>query len=218
MPMEKAEKYGMNALDTSELIAIVLRTGQPGCPITTMTAELMRRNENKLKVLERRSRDELMTLPGIGRVKAFQIEAVLEIMRRYNREKLGDRILMKSSRDIFNYMRDIAARENVENIWLLLLNRANGLLDCKTVSKGGTTATIFDLKTILREVLITPGVEAVVMVHNHPSGNLRPSTQDDQITKMLADGCKFLGIKFVDHVIVTADHFYSYADEGRLEV
>lgn len=216
LPMEKAEKYGMKALEPSELLAIILRTGQPGFPITKMTADLMGRNENKFKVLERRCREELMTIPGIGRVKAFQIEAVLEIMRRYNMEKLGDRVVIKNSNDIFLYMRNEAARHNIEKIWILLLNRANAILECREVSSGGTSATVFDLKMVLRQILITPGIEAVVMVHNHPSGSLRPSPQDDQITRQLAEGCRYLGIRLLDHVIVTPDDCYSYADEARL--
>lgn len=216
MPMEKAEKYGMKSLSTSELLAVVLRTGQPGCPVTELTAELMNRNENKLKVLERRTRTELMSLKGIGRVKAFQIEAVLEIMRRYNIEKLGDRIQIRSSADIFHLMQPEAAPLAVEYIWLLLLNRANAVIERKVMSQGGTSATIFDLKNTLREILLTPGVEGVIMVHNHPSGTLRPSPQDDAITRQLQDGCKYLGLRMLDHVIVTQDHYYSYADEGRL--
>lgn len=216
MPMEKAEKYGMKSLSSSELLAVVLRTGQPGCPVTEMTSELMKQNENKLKVLERRTRAELMQLKGIGRVKAFQIEAVLEIMRRYNMEKLGDRVQIRSAHDIFQYMHPEAGPLSTEHIWLILLNRANAVVERKLMSQGGTTATVFDLKTILRQIILTPGVEGVIMVHNHPSGSLRPSPQDDAITRQLAEGCKYLGIKMLDHVIVTQDDFYSYADEGRL--
>lgn len=216
LPMEKAEKYGFSALDPSELLAIILRTGQKGCPVIKLTAELMSRNDNKLKVLERRTRDELMALPGIGRVKAFQIEAVLEIMRRYNLEKLGDRIVIRSSRDIFDYMQPVAAPLPTENIWLLLLNRKNAVLERRVVSQGGTSATVFDLKNILRQCLITPGIESIIMVHNHPSGNLRPSPEDDGITRQLLNGCNYVGIRMLDHVIVTQDGFYSYSDEGRL--
>lgn len=214
--MEKAEKYGIKALEPSELLAIILRTGQPGCPVTELTAELMKRNEGKLKVLERRTRGELMALPGIGRVKAFQIEAVLEIMRRYNMETLGDRLVFRSSDDIFRYMQPEAAPLTTEHIWILLINRKNALIERRLVSSGGTTATVFDLKTILRQVLLNPGVEGIIMVHNHPSGNLVPSPQDDQITRMLAEGSRYVGLRLLDHVIITQDSFYSYADTGRL--
>ena len=215
--MEKAEKYGMQALDTSELLALILRVGQQGLPITQLTAELMSRNDNKLKVLERRSRNELMEVRGIGRAKAFQIEAVLEIMRRYNREKIGDRPRIRTSKDIFLDMKDRAGKEEIENIWILILNRANAIIERRKVSQGGTSATVFDLKNILRQILTTPGIESIIMVHNHPSGNLRPSPQDDSITRQLNSGCKYLGLRLLDHVIVTQDSFYSYQDEGRLD-
>lgn len=217
LPMEKAEKYGFDVLTTSELLAIVLRTGQPGIPVTMMTAELMKSNDGKLKMLERRSREELMKVTGIGRVKAFQIEAVLEIMRRYNIEKLGEKFIVRKAGDIFQYMHPRAAKLQVENIWILMLNRANAIIECRTVSQGGTSATVFDLKSILRQVLLVPGIESIIMVHNHPSGTLRPSIQDDNITRQLIQGCEYLGIRMLDHVIVTQDSFYSYGDEGRLE-
>lgn len=216
MPMEKAEQYGMKSLDTYELLAIILRVGQQGFPILELTAELMNRNEGKLKVLERRTREELMELPGIGPVKAFQIEAVLEIMRRYNLEKLGDRFIIRSASDVFNYMQPEAAPLLTEHIWILVLNRKNAILERRLVSSGGTSATVFDLKNILRQILMIPGIESIVMVHNHPSGNLKPSPQDDQITRDLSAGCKFIGIRMLDHVIVTQDGFYSYNENGKL--
>lgn len=216
MPMEKAEKYGIKTLEPSELLAIILRTGQPGMPITEMTADLMSRNQGKLKVLERRSREELMEIPGIGRVKAFQIEAVLEIMRRYNIEKLGDRVIIRSPEDIFSYMQPEAAPLLVEKIWVLLLDRKHGVIERIQVSSGGTSATVFDLKTILRRVLLVQGVEAVIMVHNHPSGSLKPSPQDDEITRLLFEGCKYLGLRMIDHIIVTQESYYSYADSDRM--
>ena len=114
-------------------------------------------------------------------------------------------------------MRHIAGKQEIENIWIIVLNRSNSIMECKHVSQGGTSATVFDLKSILRQVLITPGVESIIMVHNHPSGNLRPSPQDDSITRQLNSGCKYLGLRLLDHVIVTQDSFYSYQDEGRLD-
>lgn len=215
-PQERAEKYGIHVLSLPELWALVLRSGQPGVPITRLTRELMRSNGDKLRTLERRSREELMQISGIGKVKALQIEAVLEIMRRYERESLDMKTVIKSSRDIFNFMRPIASKHNVEHIWIMLLTRSNMVISYKELSTGGTSSTVFDIKTILREIISTPRAERVIMVHNHPSGNLTPSPQDDNITKMLKDGCGYVGLSLVDHLIVTQDGFYSYFDEGRL--
>lgn len=215
-PQEKAERLGIGALTLPELWALVLRSGQPGVPITRLTKELMSANGGKLRNLERRSRKELMRIPGIGNVKALQIEAVLEIMRRYNRESLGEKVIIKTPEDIYNYIRHEAASLNCEKIWIMMLTRSAALESCKAVSSGGTTGTVFDVKTILREVISTPRVESVVMIHNHPSGNLRPSREDDNITRMMKEGCEYLGIKFMDHLIVTQDSFFSYHIEGRL--
>lgn len=215
-PQEKAEQLGIHTLSLSELWAVILRSGQPGVPITQLTQSLMHQNEGKLKVLERRSRKELMQIPGIGPVKAIQIEAVLEIMRRYNREKLNERVRIRSALDIFNFMVGLAGHLDYEKIWIIHLTRGNMVIDFTEVSSGGTTGTVFDLKKIVKESILTPGCESIIMCHNHPSGTLRPSVQDDNITRSLKEACKFLDLKFLDHVIVTRDGFYSYQDEGRL--
>lgn len=215
-PQEKAERLGVNSLSLSELWAVILRAGQPGVPITELTRRMMHENDNKLKILERRSRDELMQIPGIGPVKAIQIEAVLEIMRRYNMEKLGDRVCITGAEVIADYMRPLCSKLNVEKIWILFLSRKNDVILHREMSSGGSTATVFDVKKIIRDALLVSGCEAIVMCHNHPSGNNRPSGQDDAITRQLADACKMLSIRFLDHVIIAGDTYYSYYENGRL--
>lgn len=215
-PQEKAEHFGIKALSLSELWAVILRTGQPGQPITQLTQSMMHRNSGSLRMLERRSRKELMQIPGIGRVKALQIEAVLEIMRRYMMEKVGEKVRIKSSGDIFNIMVSHAAHLDHEKMWVLHLNRANMLIDVVEVSSGGATGTVYDIKKILKETLLTPGCQSIVLCHNHPSGNLVPSGPDDNITRNLAEGCRYLDIKLLDHVIIGGESYYSYSDNGRL--
>lgn len=215
-PQEKAERLGIGALSLAELWAVILRAGQPGMPITDISRILMRENDNKLRILERRSRDDLMRIPGIGRVKALQIEAVLEVMRRYNNEKLGEKVRVTSSDTIADYMRPRASGLNVEKIWILFLSQANDIIGCREMSSGGSTATVFDLKRIVREALLFPGCEAIAMCHNHPSGNTTPSKADDSITSQLVEGCKMLSIRLVDHVIVGPESHYSYYEQDRL--
>lgn len=215
-PQERAEKHGIHVLTLPELWALILRSGQPGVPITELTRELMRVNEGKLRNLERRSRDELMLISGIGRVKALQIEAVLEVMRRYERESFDGNIKIRSADDIYKYIRAESSKLNVEQIWIMVLTQGNQLLQCKSVSAGGTSSTVFDIKTILRDLIAMPRAEKVVMIHNHPSGNLTPSAQDDSITRSMKEGCKYVGLSLVDHLIVTPDAYYSYYQEGRL--
>lgn len=215
-PQEKAERLGVSALSLSELWAVILRAGQPGMPITQLTQQLMHLNDNKLRNLERRTVDELQLINGIGRVKAIQIAAVLEIMRRYNREKIGEKVRIKDSKVIFEYMKNIASCNSVEKIWILFLSRSNDVIACREMSSGGSTATVFDIKKILREALLISGCEGIVMCHNHPSGNVVPSGPDDNITRMLSEGCRTMSIRFVDHVIIGGDSYYSYHDSGRL--
>lgn len=215
-PQEKAERLGISSLSLSELWAVILRAGQPGVPITDLTRRIMYESDNKLKNLERRSREDLMQIPGIGPVKALQIEAVLEVMRRYNREKLGERVRITGAQVIADYMRPLCSNLSFEKIWILFLSQANEVIDCREVSSGGTTATVFDLKKILRNALLVPSCEGIVMCHNHPSLSIRPSAQDDAITRSLSDGCKMLSLRFVDHVIIAGDSHYSYYENGRL--
>lgn len=215
-PQEKALRLGVEALTLPELWALVLRVGQPGVNITDLTSSMMAQNNGHLKELERRSRKELMQIPGIGEVKALQIEAVLEIMRRYNREKIGERPRIRCAADIFNFIQDDMRHLDHETIWIIFLAHNNGIIEKKKFSQGGSTATVFDLKKILKESLLTPGCHSLIMCHNHPSGSLRPSPADDGITRSLKEGCEFLGLKLLDHLIVTNEGFYSYADSGRL--
>lgn len=214
-PQEKAIRCGVHTLSVSELWAVLLRTGQPGVPITQLTAALMNANDNRIKLLERRTRDELMTVKGIGVVKAVQIECVMELVRRYNREEAGEQCRILSSKDIFKYMCPRIGHLNHEEVWVVFLNNSNVVIGSRSFSIGSATATVFDLKGILREVLLR-SAEGVILCHNHPSGTLKPSIQDDRITRQLKEATATLGIRMLDHLIVTQYSYYSYLDEGRL--
>lgn len=214
-PQEKAIRSGVHTLSVSELWAVLLRTGQPGVPITQLTAALMSANDNRIKLLERRTRDELMSIKGIGVVKAVQIECVMELVRRYNREEAGEQCRILSSQDIFRYMCPRIGHLNHEEVWVVFLNNSNVVIGSRSFSIGSATATVFDLKGILREVLLR-SAEGVILCHNHPSGTLKPSMQDDNITRQLKEATVTLGIRMLDHLIVTQYGYYSYLDEGRL--
>lgn len=214
-PQEKAIQYGVGALSVSELWAVVLRSGQPGFPVTRLAAEMMGANSNKLHELAGRSREELMEIRGIGLVKAVQIQCVLELINRYNREMPGERFKVCSSADIFRYMQPRVGMLPHEEVWVMFLNNNLQVTGDKGFTKGSATASIFDVKAIVREALLR-GAAAIVLVHNHPSGVLRPSPQDDNITAVMKRAADALTIRMVDHVIVSQTGFYSYSDEGRL--
>lgn len=214
-PRERAEKYGCAVLSVPDLWALILRTGTVGNPITRLCRDLMEQNDNRLRTLERRTRQEILAIKGLGKLKAIQIEAVMELIRRYNEEQPSRNPLIKSSVDIYNVVRHRLGGLDHEEVWVLLLNRRLEAVKFVQLSKGGWSATLFDVKMLIKEALLE-NASAVVMCHNHPSGQLKPSPQDDKITRVCSDACRTMEITLIDHLIVTADSYYSYADQGRL--
>lgn len=214
-PRERALKLGVGALSVADLWAIVLRTGTPGKPITELCRDLMRVNDGSLRRLERRDLKELTAMKGIGITKAVQIQAVMELMRRYSAEEAADNPTVTRSADIFAIMRPKIGNLPHEEIWALLMNRRNEVLTLYRVSEGGAAATVFDVKKLLKAALLE-GCCSVALCHNHPSGTLRPSPQDDDMTRRCKEACKATDLRLIDHLIITSSSYYSYSDEGRL--
>lgn len=216
-PRERAINHGIGSLTTAELLAIILRTGQPGLPITDLCRQLMDDNGNSLLRLERRSRSELMLTKGIGAAKALQVEAMMEVMRRYqdeiNNPPEGFRIM--TSEDIKRRMRHRIANLGHEEVWIILLNRRNEVINEFRLTSGSSVASVFDTKMIIKRALLEDA-QGLVMCHNHPSGNLRPSPQDDTITRKLSEACRAMDLRLLDHVILSTSGLYSYSDQGRL--
>lgn len=214
-PRERAMKYGISTLSTADLWAIILRVGLPGIPITEVCRELMKSNDNSLFRLERRTQAEIETVPGVGPAKALQVLAVMEIVRRYNRETVAEKVIISQSQTIYQVMRSDIGNLAHEEIWALFLGRRNEVICKKRITSGSAVASIFDLKGILKEALLL-SAQGLVLCHNHPSGNLIPSPDDDRITRSLREAAKLLDLRMLDHVIVTANGYYSYHDSGRL--
>lgn len=216
-PRERAMLYGIGSLTTAELLAVILRTGMPGMPITDLCRQLMRDSENSLLRLERKTRKELMLTKGIGSAKALQIEAMMELMRRHSKEQNEEsgKPLFKSSRDIHEAIRYDIANLGHEEVWVIFINRRNQEITRFRVTSGSQTASVFDPHIILKRALLEEA-DGLVMCHNHPSGNLMPSPQDDSITHILYEACRAIQIRLLDHVIVTTRGYYSYRDESRL--
>lgn len=214
-PREKAEKYGCGSLSTADLWALILRTGLPGKPITELCRDLMRENDGRLHNLERRDRREILQIKGIGKTKAIQIEAVLEIVRRYCNEDLSERPVISCANDIDRLMRHRIANLGHEEIWVVLLNRKNAVISTRRITSGSATASVFDVKAVMKNAILE-NAEGLVLCHNHPSGNLRPSVQDDQITRACREACETLQLRMLDHLIIAPQGYYSYLDESRL--
>lgn len=214
-PREKAEKYGCGILSNPELWALILRTGTRGMPITDLCRNIMRDNGGSLHKLERRTRGELRRIKGIGNTKSIQVEAVMELIRRYCTEDIPPEEPITDSRKIYERMRHKIGNLDHEEIWILLLNRRNQVIREHCLTTGTSVASLFDLKKTLK-LAITENAESIIMTHNHPSGNTNPSPQDDKITRDLKTGCDYLQIRLLDHIVVTGNGYYSYMDNGKL--
>ncbi|MDE6257258.1 MAG: DNA repair protein RadC [Muribaculaceae bacterium] len=214
-PRERALKYGITTLSTPDLWALILRTGLRGKPITELCRDLMRDNNQSLFNLERKTLKEIMGTKGIGTTKGLQILAAMEITRRYNREKVGEKYIVTSAQSIYDLMRCEIGNLPHEEIWAIYLGRRNDVILKKRITTGSAVASIFDIKSIVKEALLLEA-QGIAMCHNHPSGNLTPSGADDQITRKMKEGAALLDLRFIDHVIVAPSGYYSYHDSGRL--
>lgn len=214
-PREKAMKYGFQALNNAELLAIILKSGTPGRPITDISRELMDQNQNRFTFLERMDDKELLAIKGLGPVKVLELRASLEVMRRYCAERIGDRVQFRSASDIHDHMRYRIGNLPHEEMWALFVDTSNRLLTEIRLSEGGSTSTVFDVKKLLRKALAS-GAQGVILCHNHPSGNMSPSRGDENVTSKCNEACKLLELRLLDHLIVTTDSYYSFHDEGKL--
>lgn len=215
-PREKADRFGYEALSKSELLALILRTGVPGIPITDITSRLLEANEGSLHLLMRRSEEELMKTPGMGPVKAGQVKAIMELAARYFTEETNpQRVKIKDSKDIYNLMRFQLANLNKEEVWLITLNRAHYVIGRHRLTIGSSVASVFDLKAALKKAVLDEA-SSLALCHNHPSGNLLPSPQDDAITRALKNAAATMEFNLIDHLIISIEGYYSYADQGRL--
>ncbi|MDE6793434.1 MAG: DNA repair protein RadC [Muribaculaceae bacterium] len=214
-PREKAEKYGCGVLSVPELWALVLRTGLTGVPITELCRNLMKENDNSLHRLERRTRQELRGIKGIGPTKSVQVEAVMELIKRYCEEDIPLDTPITGSNHIFNRMKLKIGNLDHEEVWVLLLNRSNQVVKEICLTVGTSVASLFDVKKVIKYALLE-NAEGVILCHNHPSGGIEPSPQDRQITKELKNACDLMKLRMLDHLIVTSTRFFSFHDNGIL--
>lgn len=212
-PREKLGSQGRRALTDAELIAILIGSGSRDESAVELSKRILHHYDNDLNKLGRASIAELSNFKGIGEAKAISIIAALEIGRRRDdtESKAPERI--SSSRDIYNLMKRHLMDLNHEEFWILLTGRSQKVIGRELVSRGGLSETTVDPKIIFGMAL-QQQASHVVLIHNHPSGNLKPSQQDINLTKKLAAAGKLLDIQVLDHLIITDTGFYSLADEG----
>jgi len=214
-PREKLLLRGRESLTNAELMAILIGSGNKNMSAVQLSQKILTEAAgNRLPDLARLNVSELMRFNGIGEAKAISIVAALELgARRRTEEVVRTKIL--TSRDIFSLMSGRLSDLSHEEFWVVLLNRANMVLGTKMIGKGGVSGTVADPKLVFKEALDAKA-SSVVVVHNHPSGNLQPSQADKTLTEKLKQGGIFLEIQVVDHIIVADNRYFSFADEGIL--
>ena len=214
-PREKLLLNGRRHLTDAELIAILIGSGSRDESAVDLSKRILASCKNDLNVLGKVSVQDLSKFRGIGEAKAISIVAALELGRRRKEVDGGEMTKITSSRDVFNALYPVFSDLNHEEFWILILNRANHITGKHLISKGGMTGTVADPKIVFKLALEHNAVN-IVLAHNHPSGNLKPSHEDIHLTKKLAEAGKMLDLYVVDHVIFANRLFYSFADEGLI--
>ena len=215
-PREKALSQGIRSLSNAELLAIIFGSGLPGKSVISMSQEILASCDNRLSRLSRLSIHEMKKkFKGVGTAKAISLAAAFELGLRTRDEDAALDPQIKCSTDIYNIMRIKLERLEYEEFWILYLSRSNRIIYEECMSKGGVSGTITDIRLILKRALELLA-SGIILVHNHPSGNLRPSPDDDRITTKTKEAAKLLDINVLDHLIITPTSYFSYNDNGRL--
>ncbi len=213
-PREKLQKKGRNALSNAELLAIILGSGNERESAVELSRRILASVNNDLNDLAKLSVDQMMRFRGIGEAKAVGISAALELGRR---RKASEKNIVKisSSTDVFQLIHHYFMDLQHEEFKVILLDRANQVIFIHELSRGGITGTVTDPRLIFKTAL-EKGACGIILCHNHPSGNLQPSQADKDITTRVRSAGQFLEISVLDHLIVTNDGYFSFADEGIL--
>lgn len=214
-PREKLMTTGPGSLSDAELLAILIRSGSTKESALDLAKRILSDVGNDLHKLGVTDLPELMRYNGMGEAKAIAIVAALELGRRRRATDVPDRAGVVSSSAAYEIIRSKLAELPHEEFWLLLLDRGNRLIHHTAVSKGGLHGTVADPKVIFK-IALDRRASSLVLCHNHPSGQLRPSEEDLKLTRKLVDGARLLDIAIHDHLIVTATGYYSFADNGML--
>lgn len=218
-PREKALNEGINSLTDAELMAILFGTGQPGINVVELSQMMLDDCGGRLSELARMSTGEMCRkFKGIGPAKAVTLQAALTLGARAKEAMIREareRTQFTSPKVVYDFMWDRLSMLDHEEFHLLVLNRAALLKAQVRISSGGTAATVVDVKMLMRHA-IEKLADSVILVHNHPSGQLRPSVQDDTLTHKIVEACRLFDIAVRDHIIVTAGGYYSYHEQGRL--
>lgn len=214
-PREKLRDKGKATLSDAELVAILIGSGSTSESAVELCKRILASVDNNLSALGKLSMKQLMAFKGIGEAKAISIIAALELGRRRRGEEAVELKKITSSQSVFELMQPIIGELPHEEFWIVYLNNSNKVLQKNQLSKGGITGTLVDVRLVLKTA-IEVGATGLILAHNHPSGTLKPSEADKQITQKLKNAGESLDIKVLDHLIITETAYFSFADDNLL--
>ena len=214
-PREKLMAKGVDSLSDAELLAIIIGSGTREISAVELARQILSLSENNLSLLGKKSVPDLKKVKGIGEAKAIALVAAFELGRRRNQTETVDKQQVTSSKEVFNFIRAKLSDLEHEEFWVLYLNRSNRIIDSYKLSKGGISGTVIDIRLILKKALELLA-SALIICHNHPSGNTMPSDNDKQITEKLKVAAAQMDIKLLDHIIVADKSYLSFSDEGLI--
>ena len=214
-PREKLERLGAQALSDAELLAILVGSGSPQEDAVSLMKRILGECNNNLNTLGKMSISDLCKFNGVGPAKAITILAACELGKRRQMEKPEERPDLGTATRIYNHMHPLLQDLDVEEFWLLLMNQNQRLIKKVRIAHGGISEVTVDIRIIIREAVLC-NATIMAVCHNHPSGSLRPSQADNDLTRSIKQACDVMRIKFLDHVIVTDGNYFSYHESGRI--
>lgn len=214
-PREKMMQKGAEALSDAELLAILIGSGNTEESAVALMQRVLAACGNDLNQLGKWEVRDFSRFKGLGSAKSITIMAALELGKRRKLQERPERATIRSSIDIYDLFHPLLCDLPTEEFWVLLLNQASKVINKVRISRGGIDQTTADVRTILREALLQRAVQ-IVLIHNHPSGNPRPSSNDCHLTELVKKAAQTMNIRLTDHIIVTDGKYYSFNDEGNL--
>lgn len=214
-PREKLLRKNPSALSDSELLAILIHHGTPDRSAVDLAKDVLALGHHNLNTLGKLTVRDLMKIKGIGQAKAISICAALELGRRRHGATGLEKMVIKDSKTVASYLQSLLKDYTYEVFAVVFLNQGNRIKNFSIISTGGITATVADPRVILKKALEEEAV-GLILCHNHPSGNLRPSRADEELTRKMQEACRYFDIRLLDHLIVSEEGYFSFADEGMM--
>ena len=214
-PRHKLNTLGAQALTNAELLSILIGTGSRQEDAVRLCARVLADCGNNLNTLGKRSADDLMQYNGLGFSKVMAILAAVELGKRRQLAQVEETPDLGTATRIYNYMHPQMMDLQTEEFWAILMNQHYRLIKAVRISHGGITETAVDVRVIMKECVLN-NATILAVCHNHPSGNITPSRQDDELTTSIKKACQIMRVHFADHVIITDGRYYSYLEQGRI--